>query len=159
MSGNNKAFVRKPFDRNKFMQLLAIGKQQLGWDDEFYRGIWLPQRGATKDENGRYSATTLSNSQLFSALEAMKALGFKVKPKRTRNGAQPAARPLADDAQSKKIRALWLELHACGAVRDPSEAALAAFVKRQHGVEALQWLSTDQASKVIEALKKWRQRL
>lgn len=150
--------TKRKFDRTKHLQLLAIGKQQLGWDDEFYRGIWLPQRGATKDDQGRYSATTLSNVQLSMAVEEMKRLGFKVKPKRNVNGSQPGNRKMADDAQSKKIRALWLTLHKAGVVRDPSEASLCAYVKRQTGVAALQWLSTEQASKVIEALKQWAKR-
>lgn len=36
---------------------------------------------------------------------------------------------MADDLQSNN-RALWLDLHAKGAVRNPSEAALASFAKR-----------------------------
>ncbi|MGZ8236360.1 MAG: hypothetical protein ACXWTY_00620 [Methylobacter sp.] len=27
-------------NRTRYCQLLAIGKAQLGWDEEFYRGIW-----------------------------------------------------------------------------------------------------------------------
>jgi phage gp16-like protein len=140
--------IKRRFDRAKLLQLLAIGKTQLGWDDEFYRGIWLPQQGAIPDDNRRYSANSLGNIQLMNAVEEMKRLGFKVK-------AAASHRPLADDQQSKKIRALWLELHERGKVRDPSEAALAAYVRRQTKVEALQWLDNAQASRVIEALKKW----
>ncbi len=140
---------QRTFDRTKHLQLLAIGKQQLGWDDEFYRGIWLPQMGATPDDNRHYSARTLSNTQLWKALEDMKRLGFKPKAKAA------GSRRMDDHPQSKKIRALWLELHAAGKVRDPSEASLAAYVKRQTGVEALQWLSSAQASQVIEQLKQW----
>jgi phage gp16-like protein len=77
----------------------------------------------------------------------MEACGFK----RTK----PQPRKLADDPQSKMIRALWLQLHEAGKVRNPSEEALAAFVKRQHSVDALQWLSTEKAQKLIEELKKW----
>ena len=143
----------KAFDRNRFYTLLSVGKQQLAWDDEFYYGIWLPMQGASL-KDGRYSATTLSNTQLFQALETMKQSGFKIKPKAKGKG----QRALADDAQSRMIRALWLELHRLGAVRDPSEGALAGFVKRQHKIDALQWISSDQASRVIEALKSWVKR-
>lgn len=139
-------------NRKRLYTLLAIGKQQLGWDDEFYYGIWLPMQGATKDADGRYSATTMSIAQLFQAVEKMKTAGFRVKRK-------PSNRALADDPQSKMIRALWLELHELGAVRNPSEASLAAYVKRQTGVEALQWLDGDQSTQVIEALKQWRKRV
>ena len=148
----------RQFDRAKHLQLLAIGKAKLGFDDEFYRGIWLPQQGATKDKDGRYSASTLSNTQLVKAVEEMKRLGFKVKSKNAAKKPRQDHRPLDDHPQSKKIRALWLELHQAGKVRDPSEASLAAYVKRQTGVEALQWLSTEQASGVIESLKSWLKR-
>ncbi len=140
-----------PFDRQRFYTLLQVGKAELKWDDEFYYGIWLPMQGASKKAD-KYSASTLSNTQLFKAVEEMKRAGFKVKPK---SGNKAGSRALADDAQSKKIRALWLDLHAAGKVRDPSEASLAAYVKRQTKVEALQWLTTDQASRVIESLKSW----
>ncbi|MBX9635054.1 MAG: regulatory protein GemA, partial [Magnetospirillum sp.] len=42
-----------------------------------------------------------------------------------------------------------------GEVRNPSEAALAATVKRQTGTDALQFLTVAQARKVIEILKSW----
>ena len=141
------------FDRKHFYTLLAVGKAELGFDDEFYYGIFLPTHGATL-KDGRYSATTLSNTQLFAALEDMRTKGFKPKHKNG-NGNGKQSRALADDGQSRKIRALWLELHTAGKVRNPDESALCAYVKRQTRVEALQWLSSDQASMLIESLKKW----
>lgn len=142
-------------NRKKCYTLLQVGKAELGWDDEFYYGIWLPMQGATQ-KNGKYSASTLSIGQLFQAVETMKKAGFKVKTPAA-NGNQKS-RPLAGDGQSKKIRALWLEMHQQGIVRDPSEASLCAYVKRLTRVDSLQWLSTAQASTVIESLKKWQNR-
>jgi phage gp16-like protein len=139
-------------NRKNYYTLLQVGKADLGWDDEFYYGIWLPMQGATL-KDGRYSASTMSIGQLCQAVKEMKRLGFKVKHRK-----DTSRRKLAEDAQSKKIRALWLEMHAQGIVRNPSEASLAAYVKRLIGVEALQWLSSEQASSVIEALKKWQKR-
>jgi phage gp16-like protein len=142
-------------NRKNYYTLLAVGKAELGMDDEFYYGIWLPMQGATiNPKTGKYSATTMSIGQLCKAVEVMKDLGFKVKHKK-----DSSARKLADDAQSKKIRALWLEMHGQGIVRDPSESSLNKYVKRLTGVEALQWLDTRQASGVIEALKKWQGRI
>ena len=63
------------------------------------------------------------------------------------------------DAQIKKIRALWLELHRLGAVRSPSELSLARFVSRMTGVDYQGWLSVDDASRVIEHLKQWKKRV
>jgi phage gp16-like protein len=140
-------------NRKNYYTLLQVGKADLGMDDEFYYGIWLPMQGATM-KDGKYSATTMNIGQLCKAVEVMKDLGFKVKHKK-----DSSTRKLAGDAQSKKIRALWLEMHSQGIVRDPSEASMANYVKRLTDVEALQWLDTRQASGVIEALKKWQQRI
>ena len=127
------------------IQLIHIAKQQLGLEDETYRAmLWSVARVK--------SSTELDFAGRKKVLDHLKACGFKVAPK------AKSSRALADEPQSKKIRALWLELHAAGKVRNPDESALAAFVKRQTKVEALQWLSTTQASAVIEELKKWLDR-
>lgn len=148
-------------NRKNLYATLAIGKKELGFDDEYYYGTWLPMHGATL-KDGRYSASTLSIGQLYAAVADMKAKGFKVRHSNKSGTQKKSSRALADDAQSKKIRALWLELHAAGKVRDPGEIALAHWVagqvKSSDGIEALQWLSTEQASRLIESLKKWLQR-
>lgn len=43
--------------------------------------------------------------------------------------------------------------------QDPSEKALCAYVKRQTGIDLLAWLPTHKASRVIESLKKWVERV
>jgi phage gp16-like protein len=133
--------------RNQYYQLLQVGKQELGWDNDFYYDVWLPEQGATAID-GRISAKSLSVEQLDAALKRMKQSGFKPKAKNQ-------TRPLASDAQSRKIRALWLELHKAGIVNNPDESALANFVKRMYKIDALQWISSEQASKVIFGLEKW----
>jgi len=45
-----------------------------------------------------------------------------------------------------------------GIVKNGTAKALDAFVKRQAGVEALEWLTPEGANKGIEALKSWRAR-
>lgn len=54
-----------------------------------------------------------------------------------------------------KVKALWWSLYWLGAVEDPNEMALTAFVRRQTGVERLTFLGHKQAPAVIEALKDW----
>lgn len=92
--------------------------------------------------------------QLNRVLESMKKKGFRIKPA----GKATSGLPLDSHPQSKKIRALWLEMAAAGVVRDSSEQALALWVKRETGISALRWLSNEQASSVIEKLKKWQRR-
>ena len=149
------------FNRNRFYTLLRVAKAELGWDDEFYYGIFLPSVGASKVED-RYSATTLTNMQLFTAVERLKDKGFKVKSKNGNVKASDKAKDrgvrLADDAQSNKIRALWKELHKVGKVKNPEEGSLLAYVKRSTGIERMEWLSTHEASNLIERLKQWLKR-
>lgn len=66
------------------------------------------------------------------------------------------ARASGEIAQAGKIRALWISGYWLGVVRDNSDSALRAFVKRQTDIEAERWLrDAAQARKVIEALKSW----
>lgn len=132
-------------NRQRLIKLIHVAKRDLRMDEDSYRAM-LRQIG------GAESSSAMNVPKLETVLEHMKRCGFKVRPKR-------GDRPFSNAPQDKKIRAIWLDLHAMGAVKNPSEAALAAFVKRMTGVEALQWLSAAQASKVIEELKKWRDRM
>ncbi|WJY24644.1 regulatory protein GemA [Alteriqipengyuania flavescens] len=54
-----------------------------------------------------------------------------------------------------KIKALWWSLYWLGAVGDPGDRAISAFVQRQTGISALRFLDHTRAHSVIEALKDW----
>lgn len=133
--------------RRRELAMIHMAKAELRMADDTYRDLlWTVGRvrsSADLDWVGRKKL-----------LEHLRACGWKPRPAAK---ARPT-RPMADDAQSKKIRAMWLALHGAGVVRDSSERALASYVKRQTRVEALEWLHMDQAEKVIEALKKWAHR-
>jgi phage gp16-like protein len=145
MSNQYPAKFKAADPKRREIQLIHIAKQQLGLDDETYRAmLWAIARVK--------SSTELDFKGRKDVLDHLKKSGFMVRPA---HHERKVMRPLADDLQSTKIRALWLELHTAGKVRNPDESALAAFVKRQTKVDALQWLTTKQASAVIEELKKW----
>ena len=130
--------------RSQYIQLIHVAKNELRMEDDVYRamlaGLELPN-----------STTKMDVPQLHKVLEHLKRSGFKVRSK-------AKSRPQANDDQSKMIRGLWLELHDHGYVSDASEAALAAWIKRETGIEALQWLNVVQAQTTIEKLKQWRRR-
>lgn len=132
-------------DRDRLIRVIHVARRELAMDDDTYRGI-LQRVGNAQ------SAKDLSVSNLQRVLDHMKACGFKVRPNRK------PSRPLAEDPESKKIRAMWLFMHELGVVRDPSERALAAYVKRISHVDALQWTNGDQTLAVIESLKSWAMR-
>ena len=133
--------------RKQLIKLIHVARNQLSMPDDSYRALLLRVSGGKAS-----SCADLGVMDLSKILAELESKGFKVKGHR-------GTRPLADDGQSKLIRHLWLDLHALGAVRDSSERALAAFARRHTGVAALQWLSTAQASAVIEQLKQWRKRV
>lgn len=134
--------------KRREIQLIHVGwshlaKQDSSLDDDAYRSmLWTVARVK--------SSTELDFAGRKKVLDHLESRGFK----RTK----PQPRALADDPQSKMIRALWLQLHEVGKVRNPSESALATFVKRQTGRDALQWLNSREASAVIEELKQWLNR-
>lgn len=130
----------------RLIQLIHVAKSQLKIDDDTYRNILkqFTQKDSTKQ---------LTVGQLNRVISHFQSLGFKIQPK-------PRQQPVvARDPQSRKIRALWLQLHTDGHVNDASETALAAYVKRITAIEALSWLNDQQANKVIETLKSWQKRV
>ncbi|EDQ2491950.1 regulatory protein GemA [Salmonella enterica subsp. enterica] len=134
-------------NRAALIKTIHIGKKQLGLDTDTYRQMLLSVTGIN-------SAGDMNLTQLKKVLDAMRARGFVVRPgKKARS-----SRPLVDTPQVKKLRALWLEMHQQGKVRDSSEVALQAWVKRETGVDKLQWLEPGMASLCIEKLKKWQKR-
>ena len=141
-------------NRQRLIRLIHVAKRDLSMDDDTYRAI-LQRIGK------KASSADLTIPELEKVLEHLKRSGFKVRSK-SKSAPKPAqakpSRPLAQDLESKKIRALWLFLHELGAVKNPSEEALAAYVTRIAGVDALQWISGEQAERLIETMKKWAMR-
>ena len=128
--------------RAKLIQLISIAKQQLGIEEEIWRGHILPRYGA-KEKNGKLSLTTLPIYQLENVLKELKQKGFS----------NPNSNSMSD---LEYIRRLWSDLHQMGVVRDGSEQALIRWAKnRFNGLDKLEWLNTYQKQQMIEALKNW----
>ncbi|SCW55895.1 Protein of unknown function [Sphingobium faniae] len=66
--------------------------------------------------------------------------------------------PMGHRAHIGKIKALWWSLYWLGAIDEPGDRAISAFVERQTGVSALKFLDHRKAASVIEALKGWLSR-
>ena len=74
------------------------------------------------------------------------------------NGANrnPRGDGLPDTAHRGKLWALWLSGWRLGVVDTPTEAALAAFIKRQTGLDAARWARDERyTAKAVEGLKAW----
>ena len=96
--------------RTRELAQIHVAIKQLGMTEEDHRRLLLSVCGVN-------SAADLDDRNRQRYIEHLKKLGFKPM-KRAGDLKQ------ADDAQSRKTRALWLQLHELGAVRDPSERAL-----------------------------------
>ncbi len=98
---------------------------------------------------GKESLADMTLGQIGDVLDELRALGW-VDGKRSKG-----RRRLASHPEAGKIRALWLSLYHLGEVNDPTEDALASFVKRQTRLDDLEWVKQENAHRVIEALKSW----
>lgn len=107
--------------RTRLIKLIHVARRDLEraghLDEPGYRDIL---RAAS---DGRHdSAADMSYSDLKKAIERFKQAGFQ-----TRKAIGDRSQTVNPDAS--KVRALWLFLHALDVVKDPSERALAAYVK------------------------------
>lgn len=125
---------------------IHIAKKELGLTDEVYRDI-------LKARFRKDSSAKLTPSQAFALIRHFERLGWKPSRQPTLPGMN-----IPSDPQSKKILALWIELHQQKVVRDNSDRALMAFVKRQTGKDHLKWCTPYDKNTVIEALKDWAKR-
>lgn len=146
MTAARKVKSIDPYRRSLYGKI-EVAKKQLGLDDDTYRDI------VAAKFPGKTSRKQLGNAQLVDLIEHFKSLGFKQTKKRP--PARAGTRKLADGEMQAKMRALWITLYHLGVVRDPAENALANFAYRMTHVAALQWLDSEQATKVIEGLKDW----
>lgn len=125
--------------RNAELAQIHIGVAALGWDEDHYRHV-------LQAKTGKASAADLDSTGRKRFLEHLRQCGW-----------QQAKKPFS---QADKIKWLWRKLKEAGALVDPSEAALMAFVGRTTGVEVsdLRFLPVRDASKVTEGLKAWLNR-
>lgn len=137
---------RKQSDNGRKADLAAIhtGKRMLGLDDADYRHL-------LEDLTGKRSAADLTATERHLVLDRMRDLGFERPDRRPRERRQPT--------QIDKAGALWRELEALCALKDPSPAALQAFCERQTGKSRLEWCTPHELNLVIEGLKSWLARV
>ncbi len=130
-------------NRARLIKAVQTGRGKLGLDEDTWRATV-----ARFSETDNPSVREMDVHELERLLRHLRDAGFVG---RKPAAAKPEPRRLDMAREAQKARALWLWLAEVGIVRDPSEAALAAFAKRISGVDALQW--TVRADKVIEGIK------
>lgn len=139
--------------RQSNLAKIHIAKKDLGMADDAYRAMLL-------DVAKVDSASKLDFHAQHAVLQRLKELGWKPKAKKVGPKSHKPKGPLYKKSMGDKIRALWLELYDLGIVKDNSEAALMAYIKRMSKgqFEAPQFCDQDTASRIIESLKQWKRR-
>ncbi len=126
-------------ERRNLLARVHIARKELGLDEETYRAVLRRVADAA-------SAADMSNDDLERVLAEFRRLGWR--PQRAEGW-----RPKSPKPWVRKVYALWGEAKRTGAFRDRRRSALRAFVKRQTGCDDPEWLTPQQAEKVIEAFK------
>lgn len=127
--------------RDPALAKLHIARKELRLSEADYRA-------ALTRATGKASAADLDADEREKALAEFRRLGWKGKP----------TKASIDRPHVGKLIALWREAASDGVVRDGSDVALRAFVLRQTGVAAPQFLAAKKAASVIEAIKAMRRR-
>ncbi|MGH1577727.1 gp16 family protein [Planktotalea sp.] len=130
--------------RDPVLAQIHIAKKELRLDDETYRAVLTRV-------TGKSSSKDLGGPQRKKVLAELKRLGFKPKSKFSK-------RPASSKPYVRKVFGLWGELKRAGIWRDPDPQSLRNFVKKMTGCDDPEWLEYHQASQVIEALKKMKER-
>lgn len=115
-------------------------KSRVGLDDDDYRAF-------LERETSRRSAKELTSAQAGAVIVKLKALSGE---------AQGAFKADWTGPYAGIARALWLSGYHLGVFADRRDSALLAFVRRQTGIDHLNWVrdAADGAA-VVEALKAW----
>ncbi|MCX9039386.1 regulatory protein GemA [Citrobacter portucalensis] len=136
--------------RSNTIRLIHVARRSLGLDDETYRAF------LSSVISGKTSCRDMSDAQLDKVLDAMKKRGFS-----------PVSKPKAKTPAgiAGKIRAIWSVMYSQGFVTSNDDTAIDAYVKRitrqkngGEGVARLCWLRDDNATVVLESLKRWHRR-
>ncbi len=133
--------VDTPKARKNELAQIHIAIADLGWSDDDYRAI-------LRAKTGKASAGELDSTGRKRFLEHLRLCGWKPKSK------APLLTP-----QQWRITKLWRELGAAGALQDPSEKALLAYIKGHGGPDALNFINPGLANTLIDSLKGWLKRV
>ena len=132
--------------RGDVIKKIHIAKADLGLDDDRYRAMLI---GLT----GKDSCKDMNLRELNQVYRQMEKDGFVVKVRKGKSTRKPE-----NNAFQKKIWAIWFDLGAKGLVSGRT-AALNKIVKRQTGIESIDWVkSKEDADPIIECLKAMQRR-
>ncbi|MDA8049031.1 MAG: regulatory protein GemA [Rhodospirillales bacterium] len=125
--------------RQAMLAKVHIAAKRLALEEESYRAL-------LKRVTGKESAGACDEGELERLIGEFRRLGFTDAPRRR-----------SEKPYVRMIHGLWGDLKPH--LRNPTAEGLRAFVRRQTGVAAPEFLGPEQANKVIEGLKAWLERV
>ena len=145
MSARQPVAARHPggTDRNRDLALIHIAKKQLDFAEDSYRAIVRAISNQRTD-----SAGALTGPERRQLLNHLKSCGFRT--------SQPIPKNIfPDEPQWNKLWSNWQKLADAGKVLDRRGGALAAYVRSQTKIEAMNWVAPSQLDTLIEQTKQW----
>ena len=138
-----RAVVDSSGGRRADLAAIHVAKKSLAWDEDTYRDIMFTvcrvRSSADLDFGGRKAFL----AHLQACLAKMGATA-------------PAGRTNAPWTPSQnRLWSLWQQLADAKLVNDRHRAALDAWIKRQTGVDRIEWLNAAQLDLVIASAKRW----
>ena len=126
---------------------IHVGLKHLGIESEDARDLY-------ERVTAKRSLKLMTNNEHQLVIGELRRLGFepsKARSKGPRNALQGRF--------AKQLQAFWIDLWNLGLVRDRTDAALIAFVRRQTRIDDPKWvINAATAAKAIEAMKGWMAR-
>lgn len=132
-------------NRRALLAAVHCARRDLGLDEETYRAVLERVTGSS-------SASRLTDGELARVLDTFREQGWK-SPRSDERRAKASGSP-----HVRKLWAIWTEMCAARIPREPTRAALRAFVERMTDVSDPEWLTPTQTNVVVEALKAWQRR-
>lgn len=129
--------------RRADLAAIHVAKKALHWDDDTYRDIMFSVCCVRSSAELDFTSRKRFLAHLRSCLDKQ----------------GPAAAPVREKPQwgtsERRLWSLWQQLADAGLVKDRTRPALDTWVKRQTGVDRLEWLTAAQKSMVIDSAKRW----
>lgn len=152
---------------NKLKRTIKTGMHALKMDDATYRDMLerVTMRVSGKAKN---SIKNMSINELNAVVEEMRKKGFEPKRGKNKSGKDNSPRNENQRPMIGKVQALWITMHQQGFIKDGSDNALNAFVRKRFNPHRQKdkkpliinlFGTTDyELWQLIETLKSWQQR-
>jgi hypothetical protein len=128
-------------------QIAAIHAEakRLGLDEASRRDLIAAHGG------GKRSSKDLSYGEAVRVIAALKDVSRGM----PEASAPPRAWPTLSGRYVPIARALWIAGYNLGVIRDRTDAAMIAWVRRQTGIDHVSWVGPDDGGRIVDALKQW----